>query len=202
MGKKEENLRYFNAWAKLNYDFAPFQWWMTHFQQPVFKSVEKNKPLTFLDVSCGTGKLIQKLLTFIHPKSKVYGLDFSKEMLKKARQRLPKKVILKEGDVHNLPFRQNTFDMTVTTESFHHYTNQEEAIQELARVTKRNGVVMVVDIHFIFSFINRIFEKLEPGCGYINSKKETKTLFEQAGLQVLKQERSFVFAIITLGKKV
>jgi len=58
-----------------------------------------------------------------------------------------------------------------------------------------------VDINFFLWPIHWLFERFEPGCVKVNNKKEMKILFEQAGLREIRQERSFLFAVMTMGKK-
>ena len=200
MDKKEQNIKFFNKWANCNYDWAPFQWWMTRFQKPIEEEVQKSNPKSFLDISCGTGKLLSKLV-ILSPKTKYTGLDISPEMLKKAKQRLPKNVTLKQGDVHQLPFKDNSFNLVVSTESFHHYDDQKKALEEMKRITTKGGKVMVVDINFFFKIIHKLFETFEPGCVKVNNKREMISLFQNAGLKDINQKRSFLFAVMTSGTK-
>jgi ubiquinone/menaquinone biosynthesis C-methylase UbiE len=122
-------------------------------------------------------------------------------MLKKARTKLPKNVTLVNADVHNLPFKDDYFDYVITTEAFHHYHNQERALSEMKRVVKKGGKVIVSDIHFFLRPIHWLFEKLEPGCVKINSKKEMRELFEKIALKNVRQSRNFIFAVMTTGEK-
>src|SRR3989338_3325884 len=122
-------------------------------------------------------------------------------MLKTAKKRLPSSVKLYTADVHSLPFASNTFDYVLTTEAFHHYYDQRQALQEMKRVAKKGGQIIVVDVNFFFFFIHWIFQKFEPGCVKINSKKQMKQLFENAGLTQIVQQRSFLFSITTKGSK-
>ncbi|HLC71702.1 MAG TPA: hypothetical protein VJI32_06835, partial [Candidatus Nanoarchaeia archaeon] len=61
--------------------------------------------------------------------------------------------------------------------------------------------VSVVDVNFFSSGIHWLFRKLEPGCVKINSKKEMRGLFEAAGFRNIRQQRNFIFAVMTVGEK-
>ena len=71
----------------------------------------------------------------------------------------------------------------------------------MKRVVKSGKEVMVVDINFFLRPIHWLFEKLEPGCVRVNSTKEMRTLFQEAGLHNIRQQRSFLFAVLTQGMK-
>ena len=106
-----------------------------------------------------------------------------------------------KADVHELPFKGETFDYVICTEAFHHYYNQEKALKEMYRVVKEKGKVIIVDVNFFLPIIHRLFEKVEPGCIKVNNKKEMYKLFKKTGLINLKQKRSFLFAVMTEGEK-
>lgn len=194
--KLEANKKFFGNWAS-TYDFSLFQWWMRGFQREVKKSFILSKETKILDISCGTGELLKEL----QGKAQLTGVDFSEEMLEKARGKLAKDVELKQADVHELPFKENTFDIVISTEAFHHYYDQEKAVKEMMRVTKKGGKLMISDINFFSKVIHYLFEKIEPGCVKVNSKKEMYELFKKAGLKNITQKRSFLFAVLTIGEK-
>jgi demethylmenaquinone methyltransferase/2-methoxy-6-polyprenyl-1,4-benzoquinol methylase len=60
-----------------------------------------------LDIATGTGDLAIEI-NDKHPKSKVYGLDFSPGMLEIARKRSNSDIEFIEGDALNLPFDDNS----------------------------------------------------------------------------------------------
>ncbi len=154
--------------------------------------------MKLLDVSCGTGELLK---TLARKPGKWYGVDISPEMLAVARKKLPASVVLKEALVHRLPFPDNYFEYVVSTEAFHHYDRQQKALKEMARVTKNGGKVIIVDINFFLPCLHFLFQKIEPGCVKINGRKEMQRLFEKTGLTNIQQQRSFLFAVMTVGKK-
>jgi ubiquinone/menaquinone biosynthesis C-methylase UbiE len=191
----EINRKFFDKWSA-KYDSVIFQFWFRKFHQPIFEEVKKE--FKILDISCGTGELLLRLAQKIAP-SQLYGIDLSEEMIKCARKKLSKKVSLKIGDVHNLKFIDNSFDYVVSTEAFHHYADQNKALEEMRRVSKDK--VTVVDVNFFFKTIHFLFEKMEPGCVKMNSKEEIRNLFEKVGLKNISQKRKFLFSIITSGHK-
>ncbi|MDP3639684.1 MAG: methyltransferase domain-containing protein [Nanoarchaeota archaeon] len=204
-GNSENNLRenetFFDRWAK-SYDRPLFQFWMRGFYQPALQQITKSGKV--LDVSCGTGGFLRELQERVSDEKKgstLYGADISSQMLAAASRKLGKIVHLQKADVHRLPFKDNHFDYVVSTEAFHHYANQRKALAEMKRVAKKQGKVLIVDINFFLRPLHWLFQKLEPGCVKINSRKEMRTLFQEAGLQHIMQQRSFLFAVLTQGVK-
>ncbi len=202
------NRSFFNRWAK-SYDFWLFQFWMKGFHRPVFQEIDFTKPAKVLDISCGTGELLKSLQERdIQGNLQLYGVDIAEEMFKKARPKLPEpQVHFSQGDVHALKFPADHFDYVISTEAFHHYGDQRKALPEMVRVAKKgkvgekSGKVIVVDVNFFCSWIHALFQRFEPGCVKINSRKEMRALFEQAGLKEITRQRAFLFAVATVGRK-
>jgi ubiquinone/menaquinone biosynthesis C-methylase UbiE len=97
-----------------------------------------------LDLGCGTGTLIQRLF-HLAPETEIVGLDPSLEMLSVARQKLPKSVELQVGSADNIPFPNESFDLVISTNAFHYFRNPSQAIQEVKRVLKPNGHLVITD---------------------------------------------------------
>ncbi len=195
--KTEENKRFFNSCAE-RYDNTLFQFWMKRFHKVALQSII-GKESTILDISCGSGELLAELAK--RGFRNLHGIDLAPSMLQVAKRKLPPDVKLQQSDVHKLPFPAEMFDYVVSTEAFHHYDHQEKALQEMKRVTKKNGQVIIADINFFLRPIHWLFEKFEPGCVKINNKRKMRKLFKKVGLNVQLQQRTFLFAVTTIGVK-
>ncbi|MBI2102957.1 class I SAM-dependent methyltransferase [Candidatus Woesearchaeota archaeon] len=202
--KKEKNINankaFFDRWSK-TYDSLGIRFWMRRFQVPALREIQFNSEIKILDLSCGTGELLQELYNRDKRKIKLYGLDVSGKMLEVARKKLPSQVTLVKGDVHSLPFGSEEFDYVLCTEAFHHYYSQSRAIAEMKRVLKSSGKIIIVDVNFFLPPVHWLFQKIEPGCVKINNKREVRLLFRKNGVKVIKQQRNFLFAIMTIGQK-
>ncbi|MDO9124072.1 MAG: class I SAM-dependent methyltransferase [Deltaproteobacteria bacterium] len=67
-----------------------------------------------LDVATGTGDVVIEMIRQEDHERKVFGIDFSGPMIRKAREKLSKKGLIRKvglglGDALSLPFRENTF---------------------------------------------------------------------------------------------
>lgn len=76
------------------------------------------------------------------------GLDLSPEMLEIARERsaeLGRAVDLREGDAHNLPFDDESFDTVICTYSLCNIPDPQRAVNEMKRVLKPTGMLILID---------------------------------------------------------
>jgi SAM-dependent methyltransferase len=54
------------------------------------------------------------------------------------------KITFQVADVHNLPFKNDSFDRTIATCLLHHLHNPTKALEEIRRVTSNRGVVSLL----------------------------------------------------------
>jgi ubiquinone/menaquinone biosynthesis C-methylase UbiE len=95
-----------------------------------------------LDVGTGAGALAFALAPLVH---EVVGLDPVPELLELARERALPNTEFVEGDGTALPFPDGSFDLAGTHRTLHHVAQPERVVAELARVTRPDGRVLVVD---------------------------------------------------------
>lgn len=100
-----------------------------------------------LEVACGTG---EQALLFARKGAIVTGLDFSKPMLKVARQKnkcYEKTLNFVYGDATKLQFADNQFDISTITLALHGMDPSipMRVINQMIRVTKKNGKIIIVD---------------------------------------------------------
>ena len=94
-----------------------------------------------LDLSCAGGHFTA-LLFSKYPKATVIGVDIYKNVIREAINRYPEiKFII--ADAHKLPFKKDTFDLVVSTETIEHVAKPEKVIQEIYRVLNKNGKLII-----------------------------------------------------------
>jgi len=103
-----------------------------------------------LDIATGTGDVAIEIIHQNDRQRKVYGLDFSEPMIKRARQKvfeknLSKTIAFSLGDALSLPFRDNTFDASTIAFGLRNIVKKEQALSEMVRVIKRGGKVIVLE---------------------------------------------------------
>ena len=102
---------------------------------------------TLLDVACGPGIVS---CFFARRVRQVTGLDFVPAMLDRARlyqtEQQVENIQWLQGSVTELPFAADSFDCVVTRFSFHHFLSAQQALDEMTRVAKPGGTVLVCDV--------------------------------------------------------
>src|SRR5262245_140720 len=103
-----------------------------------------------LDVGCGTGSLAIAARRHVGSGGTVIGIDASPEMLARAERKAGKagaEVVFKQAAAQALPFPDAQFDAVLSTVMFHHLPRKarEQCAQEMRRVLKPGGRVLVVD---------------------------------------------------------
>jgi ubiquinone/menaquinone biosynthesis C-methylase UbiE len=74
----------------------------------------------------------------------VYGIDNSKEAILYAKKKLSKYPInFQVGDVYELPYPDNYFDFSCSTEVIEHLNHPDDFLKELKRVTKPEGKIII-----------------------------------------------------------
>jgi ubiquinone/menaquinone biosynthesis C-methylase UbiE len=112
-------------------------------------AIEKLLPrdLTLVDVGCGTGSLTFELARFARM---VVGVDLSNEMLRRARavaqERAVRNVEFRQGDALKLPLDSRSVDAAFCVMVLHFLPDPQRAVEELCRVTRPGGSVILVDL--------------------------------------------------------
>lgn len=97
-----------------------------------------------LDVGCGTGTLLKRIIN-VFPGTHAAGVDPSPEMLDMARGKYPDGVDFREGWAESLPFHKDSFDVVISCNAFHYWRQPARALDEIARVLKPEGRLLITD---------------------------------------------------------
>lgn len=99
-------------------------------------------PREVLDLACGTGEITRALLSLGH---KVTAIDFSDEMLARARAKHGERARILAGDAERLLDDDASYDALVTRHLVWTLTDPEAAFAEWFRVLKPGGKLLVID---------------------------------------------------------
>lgn len=108
-----------------------------NFVEWVMKHVTVHGDERVLDVGCGPGRYYSYLQAH-HPDVQYYGLDFSSGMM----QEHPAPDWLTRGNMADIPFPDNTFDIVLANHVLYLAPDVETALQETKRVLKPKGVLV------------------------------------------------------------
>jgi len=96
-----------------------------------------------VDVACGTGRHTSFLQALGH---RAIGVDVTPEMLAKTRRSTPSAPVIL-GDVDALPLESDSADAAVCALALTHSPGLRRPVEELARVVRPGGTVIISDVH-------------------------------------------------------
>jgi SAM-dependent methyltransferase len=142
---------------------------------------------TVLDVGCGPGLLA---CVFASRALSVTGVDVTTAMLQQARteqrQRNLSNLSWMQADATCLPYRDHQFSIVTSRLTFHHLVHPLAVVREMARVCRRGGRVVVVDVcpppDKVAAF-DRMEKLRDPSHTHALPLEELTVLFASAGLR-------------------
>jgi len=161
------------------------------YRHKLYERVDLRNKEHILDVGCGTGAVTMDIAQYT--KGDVIGIDIDREKFKEAEKVLSEfpNVTLIEGDALDLPFEDETFDLVVFSVVLIYIKDQQKALHEMARVTKKGGYVLATlepdyekRIDYPETrFVPLLFQRLREIGADLQTGRKLKYLFSNAGLK-------------------
>ncbi len=104
-------------------------------------ALNSERPLKILEIGCGPGALAEALLRW-YPDCEITAVDRDSEFINFAKKNISG-INFVEGDATELPFANNTFDVTISNTVAEHIA-PDKFYSEQMRVLKPNGVCLVL----------------------------------------------------------
>ena len=151
--------------------------------------------LRILDVGCATGRLLLSLAEA--GAKRLAGADRAPRILEVARQKLTARQV--EADLHcadaedALPWPTDSFDVALLTGVLHHFYRPRDALQEVHRVIRPGGQLLIIDPCF-FPPIRQLCNLAlrvaphEGDCRFYSRSRATQ-LVESVGLSAIRCRR-------------
>jgi SAM-dependent methyltransferase len=192
MTRRGPSRSFFDLWS-LVYD-APWVQRMTYRPEhdAVLRRLHAREPRRVLDVGCGTGQLATRMRRDLDG-VEVVGCDFSRGMLSQARSR-DAGCRWVRGDAQRLPFAAASFDALVSTEAFHWFPSQADALDEFFRVLAPGGRLLVVLIHPPLEALSRAARAWSRASGQPArwpTRECMRRQVERAGFRIERQRHVF-----------
>lgn len=152
-----------------------------------------------LDIACGTGRFF-----YLYAPREIYGMDISKAMLKEAKKRKGVKIKkLLVADAEKIPFKDNMFDVVITSQFIMHTPFYKNIIREMTRVAKKGGS-LIIDFPNKYS-ISYFFTKARVKKGvfrYYNlfTRKEIYEIAKENNLKINTIKGTVVFSPMLFPK--
>ncbi|MCZ6842610.1 MAG: ubiquinone/menaquinone biosynthesis methyltransferase [SAR324 cluster bacterium] len=154
-----------------------------HWKNTLIKRLELPAGATGLDLCCGTGDLAARGRDRLGGEGALYALDFSRNMLEIARQRLTDKgggngpgLLLLCGDAMRLPFRDGSLDFVTVGYGLRNVSGLKSCLAEIFRVLAPGGMLASLDVgevrlpwlrplaqFYFFKVVPLIGRMLQPG---------------------------------------
>ncbi|GGD53197.1 ArsR/SmtB family transcription factor [Pseudoxanthomonas indica] len=137
-----------------------------------------------LDIASGDGVLAELLSPHAH---RYVCVDTSARVVAAAGERLRRfeNVEVREGDMHALPFKDQSFDLVVLMHALTYASRPAQAVAEAARVLRRGGRLL------LSSLAKHEHRAVVESYGHVNlgfTEKELRRFAEKAGLEVANAE--------------
>jgi SAM-dependent methyltransferase len=137
--------------VKRYYELGQSYWWLVGKYRIIADTVQRyfTPPLAgraprILDLGCGPGNLLDYLK--IH--GDTFGSDFSQDALRFCAGRGFARLF--RADFHSLPLREESFDLITCIDVLEHLKDDREAIRELVRILRPDGILVVSVPAFMF----------------------------------------------------
>lgn len=181
--EKEKSIKHFNSTA-VKYDNSFDGKFVKVMYKPLLDELEKDVEEKLLDVGCGTGNILCKL---VNGKRQLFGIDLSENMVEESRKRMGRDAEIKVADAEHIPYEDNFFDTLICNASFHHYPHPEEVLKEMKRVLKSGGKLFIGEGYAIQPFraiLNLSFRFSDSGDFKSYGKHEFIRMLEDNGFRI------------------
>lgn len=141
-----------------------------------------------LDLGSGAGNDCFVARSLVGEKGKVVGLDFTPQMLEKARANSKKlgftNIEFVEGDIEEMPLQSNQFDVVISNCVLNLVPNKKAAFEQIYRVLKPNGAFSISDVVLVGQLPDKLLHDATMYAGCVSGaveKEEYLNFIKNAG---------------------
>lgn len=174
-----------------------------HDYKYAFSIIKKIKPGSLIDIGCGPGAFLSEV-SRLFPDVQLNALDLSEEMIEETRNRLSGKVIATVGDSENMPLEDEQYQVVTCNMSIHHYPHPQKAVNEMYRILKNGGYILLNDMDCVFpirAVANFCFPRMKAGDVKMYNRNEILELMKTAGFKKVKYRKISPFTFQCIAKK-
>ncbi len=163
--------------------------------------LKTDKPRRILDVATGTCDMAIMSYRLLGPE-KITGIDISEEMLNVGRKKIEKEgltsvIELQTGDSETINFANNSFDAVTVAFGVRNFVNLEHGLEEMLRVLKPGGKLIVLEfsrprIKIFRSLYNLYMGIVAPEVARWFSQNKKAYQYLNQSAQLFPERQSFV----------
>lgn len=141
-----------------------------------------------LDLACGTGEFEKRVRTS-GPAVEIVGIDLAPGMIERARSKLDGAdgIRFVQADAHDLPFPPSSFDVVVCASTFHYFTHPSDVLEEVGRVLRPSGRLVLLDWcrdYWACWAMDELLRRIDPAHHYCYTLRELRAHLEAAGFAI------------------
>lgn len=175
--------------------------WYWDFRDKMIFSFIGKKHKNILDIGCGEGITLEKLINKYKDSKIINGVDILKENVKICQNLgLP----VSEDSIYNLHTENNSIDACILSEVIEHLENIDMALKNINRILRSNGIIIIVFPHDIILKLARIiffkFKEAFADVGHLHkfTPKTLVKLLESNGFAVI-SSKNIPFGLWTIS---
>ncbi len=170
------------------------EWFFSKQRKEILRLAQGN----VLEVGVGTGNSFKD-----YPSGKsIEAIDISREMLRRASEKARNysgKIELRQEDVHQLPFKSETFDTVFTSLVFCTVADPIRGLREIRRVLRKGGKLLMLEhVRSKNEIIGQVMDRVNPFVaryGIDNINRDTVGNLRKAGFKIL-QDKNVAYDIV------
>lgn len=174
------------------------KYFFNNFENNLVSLIGPLNPQKILDAGCGEGFTLQRLYELKIGKE-LEGIDASRIAIQTGKKLYPH-LNIKIGDIYNLPYKNDSFDLITCMEVLEHLENPVKALKEIERVSSKFALFTVPN-EPLFTIFN--YTRWGQDIGHINkwsSSQFKKLITHNLTLRILSVKHPFPWTMILAEK--
>ena len=178
-----------------------------NWKSKVYKLAKSKRPKLILDVATGTADIAIILAQIKN--CNIVGVDISQKMLSLGQKKIEKlflnnKIKLESGDVENLKYPENYFNVITIGYGVRNFENLEKGLKECKRVLNEKGTIIILETsvpknNFIKFFYNIFSSSIIPIIGRFFSKNPSAYRYLNKSSSIFPSGKKFEKILLESG---
>ena len=160
--------------------FSSYHMSKSEYTDYLIQHIETDGSENALEVAAGTAICGRAIAPYV---KNIECLDLTQAMLEEgkrlAKQEKIENISFVAGNAEQLPYENDTFDLIITRLSLHHFLEPEKPFQEMKRVLKTGGKLIIWDMEATTEELREVNDQIETMRDASHTKTLSKSEFEK-----------------------